>query len=48
MFSQVQLIEKTVAETLSDQSHVFSYGVVYLITVTTNKIVSYKCVYFHS
>ena len=28
MFRQVHLIEKTVAETLSDQSDVFSYGVV--------------------
>ena len=34
-FWQVHLIEKTVAETLSDQSDVFSYGVV----------VSYKSVY---
>ena len=28
MFRQVHLIEKTVAETLSDQSDVCSYGVV--------------------
>ena len=34
MFRQVHLIEKTVAETLSDQSDVFSYGVksVYIFT----------------
>ena len=37
MFRQVHLIEKTVAETLRDQSDVFSYDVVSFNTA--NKIV---------
>ena len=33
LFRQVHLIEKSVAETLSDQSDVFSYGVVIILCI---------------